>query len=174
MALIRSLPGKVPKIHPQAWLAENATIIGEVELDRAVSVWYQVVIRGDVNKIVIGAESNIQDGTVIHATYEGASTWIDAQVTVGHSCILHACRVGKGSLIGMGSILMDQVEVGEWSLVAAGSLITENKKFPPYSLIMGRPAVWKRSLTQEEIAKLKESAANYLMYTSWYQKETYD
>ena len=169
MPWIRPLRGIKPQIHPKAWLAENATIIGDVEIGEESSIWYQVVIRGDVNRIQIGKQTNIQDGTIIHATYQTYPTRIGDEVTVGHLCLLHGCSIGRGSLIGMGSIIMDGAEIGDYCLVGAGSLVTEGKKFPSGQLIMGRPAVVKRCLRPDEIDALKESAQNYRLYSNWYQ-----
>lgn len=169
MALIKSVRGFAPKIGQKVFLAENATLIGDLQIGNEASIWYNVVIRADVNNIQIGDRTNIQDNTVVHATYQTQPTWIAQDVTVGHSCILHGCRIEKGSLIGMGAIVMDGAEIGEYSLVGAGALVTEGKKFPPRSLIVGRPAQLKRGLTDQEVEMLKESISNYLLYKTWYE-----
>lgn len=168
-ALIVSVRGFTPKIHPSAYLFPNATIIGDVEIGEKSSIWSQVTIRGDVFKVVIGKEANVQDGSVIHGTYGKCGTVLGDRVTIGHLVMMHGCEIGNGCLIGMGSILMDQVKIGENSLVGAGSLVTEGSVFPPRSLILGRPAKFKRELTAEEVAKLEQSADNYLLYSKWYQ-----
>jgi gamma-carbonic anhydrase len=169
MALIRSVRGVHPCVGEEVFLAESCTLIGDVVVGNQASLWYQVVVRGDVHSIRIGDRTNIQDQTVIHATFETASTEIQEDVTIGHACILHGCIIERGSLIGMGSIVMDGARIGEYSIVGAGSLVTESKSFPPYSLIMGRPAVFKRSLTEDEITMLKQSPLNYLTYKGWYE-----
>ncbi len=167
--IIRSLLGKTPKIAESAFIAENAAIIGDVKIGEKASIWYNVTLRGDVMPIVIGDESNIQDGSVVHGTYKKCGAVIGKRVTVGHLVMLHGCTIGDGSLIGMGSIIMDQTEIGELSIVGAGSLVTEGSKFPPRSLILGRPAKLKRQLSEDEIKLLEYSADNYLLYQTWYE-----
>lgn len=169
MGLIKSVRGLSPLIGSETYIAETATLIGDIKVGAQCSLWFNVVLRGDVNSITVGDRTNIQDNTVVHATYLTHSTLIESDVTVGHSCLLHGCKIGKGSLIGMGSIIMDGVEIGEESLVGAGTLVTEGKKFPPRSLIVGRPAIVKRPLSDKEILSLKESIKNYLLYKSWYE-----
>jgi gamma-carbonic anhydrase len=168
MKIIRPARGFQPEIAKDAFVAENAAIIGDVKIKEKASIWYSVTLRGDVMPIRIGSETNIQDNTVIHGTYNEHGCTVGNRVTVGHNVILHGCEIKDGSLIGMGSIIMDGAVVGEDSLVAAGSLITEGKKFPPRSLIIGRPAAVKRSLSDEEVKSLQDSADHYIMYTSWY------
>ena len=165
---IVTVRGKTPKIDPSCFVAGNGAVIGDVEIGAKSSVWYNVVIRGDVNQIRIGSETNIQDGSVLHGTYEKFGTFLGNRVTVGHLAMLHGCEIGDGCLIGMGSIVMDGVKIGANSLVGAGSLVTEGSVFPPRSLILGRPAKFKRELTAEEVDLLEHSADNYLLYSSWY------
>lgn len=169
MAEIISVRSFVPQIDPSVFLAKNSTIVGDVKIQKNSSVWFQSVIRGDVSAITIGENTNIQDGTVIHGTFEKFSTQIGSQVTVGHLCMLHGCTVGDLCLIGMGSLLMDGCEISENSIVGAGSLITESSKFPPGVLILGRPGKVIRNLNSEELAFLKKSADNYKLYSSWYK-----
>lgn len=160
--------GKAPVVGTDVFIADNARIIGDVQISDRSSIWYNVTIRGDVMPIKIGSETNIQDGSVLHGTYGKFGCEIADRVTIGHSVILHGCKINQRCLIGMGSIVMDGAEIGEYSVVGAGSLVTEGKKFEPYSLIVGRPAVFKRKLTEEEIKFLDQSADNYLQYKSWY------
>jgi gamma-carbonic anhydrase len=169
--MIKALRGKTPKIDKSCFVAENTAIIGDVEIKEKSSIWFNVVVRGDVNSIRIGKESNIQDGSVIHGTYEKFGTTIGNRVTIGHLVMLHGCSIGDGCLIGMGSIVMDGAKIGAQSLVGAGSLVTEGSIFPPRSLILGRPAKFKRELTAEELENLELSADNYLHYSTWYQDE---
>jgi len=169
MAEIISVRNFTPQISASVFLAKNASVIGDVQIGPNSSVWFQSVIRGDVASISIGESTNIQDGTVIHGTFEKHSTRIGNEVTIGHLCMLHGCSVGNLCLIGMGSLLMDGCVISENSIVGAGSLITENSKFPPGVLILGRPGKVIRNLNSEELAFLKKSADNYKLYSSWYR-----
>lgn len=164
------LPHGKPQIGEGTFLAPTATVIGDVQIGKNCSVWFNAVVRGDVMPIVIGDDSNIQDGTIIHGTYKKCGARIGKRVTVGHGVILHGCEIGDRVLIGMGAIIMDKAKVSSDSIVAAGALITEEKEFPSGVLIVGRPAVVKRELTSEERAFLDKSADNYLFYKTWYEK----
>lgn len=168
MAIITAR-GFTPQIEQDVFLAEGAQIIGDVKIGKGSSVWFNTTLRGDVMPIVIGTETNIQDGSVLHGTFGKYGCEVGDRVTIGHSVVLHGCKIGTRCLIGMGSIVMDGAEVGEYSVVGAGSLVTEGKKFPPRSLIVGRPAVFKRPLTDEELKFLEQSADNYLLYKTWYK-----
>lgn len=161
--------GYKPELAENVFVADGAQIIGAVKIGEGSSVWFNTTLRGDVMPITIGRETNIQDGSVLHGTFGKFACEIGDRVTVGHSVILHGCKIGNACLIGMGSIVMDGAEIGERSVVGAGSLVTEGKKFPPGSLIVGRPAVFKRTLTDEELKFLEQSADNYLLYKSWYK-----
>lgn len=163
------LRGKAPQISEKVFIADNARLIGDVKVGAGSSIWFNVTLRGDVMPIVVGREVNIQDGSVVHGTFQKCGTVIEDRVTIGHLVMLHGCRIGAKCLIGMGSILMDQCEIGEQSIVAAGSLVTEGSIFPPRSLIVGSPAKVKRPLTEKEIQFLDQSADNYLLYKSWYE-----
>lgn len=160
--------GVSPIIAENVFVADNARIISDVEIGEGSSIWYNVVIRGDVMPIRIGKEVNVQDGTVIHGTYGKWGTTLHDRVTIGHLAMLHGCEIGRGTLVGMGSIIMDGVKVGEHCLIGAGSLLTEGTEIPPRSLVLGRPAKVKRTLTEEEIDLLEKSADNYLLYKTWY------
>jgi gamma-carbonic anhydrase len=161
--------GATPQIKEDVFLAEGSQIIGDVRIGRGSSVWFNTTLRGDVMSITIGCETNIQDGSVLHGTYGKFACEVGDRVTIGHTVILHGCKIGNTCLIGMGSIVMDGAEIGERSVVGAGSLVTEGKKFPPGSLIVGRPAVLKRPLNDEELKFLEQSADNYLLYKTWYK-----
>lgn len=161
--------GKTPVLHKNSWVAPTAAIIGDVEIGEKSSIWFHTVLRGDVMPIRIGRETNIQDNTVIHGTYEKVGTTVGDRVTIGHSCILHGTYIEDQCLIGMGSILMDGSRIGPGSIVGAGSLVTEGSVFPGGVLILGRPAKVIRPLKPEEAAFLPQSAENYLMYRSWYK-----
>ena len=151
-----------PGIHPSAFIAENATVLGDVEIGEDASVWFGSVIRGDVNYIRIGARTNIQDMTMIHVSSKTHPTILEEEITVGHRVTLHGCYVERQCLIGIGSILLDGVRIGSQSLVAAGSLLTPGTQIPPRSLVMGAPAKVKRELTDEELAYLDRSWRNYI------------
>ena len=161
--------GLTPVIGEKVFLADNARLIGDVEVGDDSSIWYNVTIRGDVMPIRIGKEVNVQDGTVIHGTYQKYGTTLHDRVTIGHLVMLHGCEVGKATLVGMGSILMDGVKVGDHCLIGAGTLLTEGTVIPPRSLVVGRPGVVKRELTDKEVELLEKSADNYLLYKTWYE-----
>lgn len=162
--------GIKPQIHETAFLASGCRIVGDVTIGAYSSIWFNAVIRGDVNKVIIGKETNIQDQSMIHVTHNGLPTIIGDRVTVGHMVMLHACQIGNRSLIGMGAIILDGAEIGESCLVGAGSLVTQGKKFPAGSMIMGSPATIKRALTQEEIDRLDYSASHYVNVMNGYLK----
>jgi carbonic anhydrase/acetyltransferase-like protein (isoleucine patch superfamily) len=163
--------GFLPQIHPQTFLAPTAALIGDVQISEGASVWYGCTLRGDVMPIRVGKDSNVQDNTVIHGTYQKFATTIGERVTIGHSCILHGTTIEDECLIGMGSILMDGSLIGSGSIVGAGSLVTEGSKFPGGMLILGRPAKAIRPLKAEESAFLKQSAENYKFYQTWYENQ---
>lgn len=160
---------KTPQLGQDVFMAEGAQIIGDVQIGERSSIWFNTTLRGDVMPIIIGKETNVQDGSVLHGTYGKFGCEIGDRVTIGHSVILHGCKIGTRCLIGMGSIVMDGAEIGEFSVVGAGSLVTEGKKFPPRSLIVGRPAAVKRPLNEDELKFLEQSADNYLLYKTWYK-----
>jgi carbonic anhydrase/acetyltransferase-like protein (isoleucine patch superfamily) len=169
--MIKPYRGTVPTIHPTAFIEETAVIIGDVHIGAESSVWFNAVVRGDVFYIRIGDRSNVQDGTVIHVSNGEHATILEDEVTIGHNVTLHGCYVERGSLIGIGSIVMDEVRVGHHSLVAAGSLLTPGTQIPPRSLVMGSPAKVKRPLTDEEVAGLDQYWKNYVEYTKIYRGE---
>lgn len=150
-----------PRVAPGAWVADNASVIGRVELAEGASVWYGAVLRGDNDWLRLGRNSNVQDGSVLH-TDHGIELVVGDNVTVGHQCILHGCVVGDGTLIGMKSVILNRARIGRHCIVGAGSLVTEGKDFPEGSMIMGAPAKVVRPLTPEEIQRLALSAAHYV------------
>ncbi len=151
-----------PQVDGTAFVEESARVIGEVRIGRESSLWFNVVVRGDVNFIHIGARTNIQDGTVIHVSRGTHPTVLGDEVTIGHNVTLHGCTIGDGCLIGMGSVILDGAEIGAESLVAAGSVVPPGTIIPPRTLVVGAPARCKRSLTDVEIEQLRGSAANYV------------
>ena len=158
-----------PSIHETAFIADNATVIGDVEIGEDSSVWFGSVIRGDVNYIRIGARTNIQDLTVIHVTTDTHPTVLEDEITVGHRVVLHGCHVESGCLIGIGAVLLDGVRIGARSLIAAGSLVTPGTIIPPRSLVMGSPARVKRELTEDELGRLDQSWRNYVELKNKYK-----
>lgn len=150
-----------PQVHPSAFVADTARVIGRVTLAEDSSVWYGAVLRGDTDPITVGRGSNIQDGSVLHADI-GVPLTIGAYVTVGHQVMLHGCTIGDESLIGIGAIVLNGARIGRHCLVGAGALVTEGKVFPDGSLILGSPAKVVRSLTTQEIEGLRQSAQHYI------------
>lgn len=167
--MLIELPQGKPTIGADTFIAPTAQIMGDVHIGTNSSVWFNTVLRGDVMPIFIGNETNIQDGSILHGTHHKCGVTMGSRVTVGHGVILHGCSIGDRVLIGMGSVIMDMARISSGSFVAAGSLVTEGKEFPPDVLIVGRPAVVKRTLTDEERAFLDKSADNYLLYKTWYK-----
>lgn len=170
--MILSYQGKAPKLHESVFIAEGAHIIGDVTIGKDSSVWFNAVIRGDVNFIRIGERTNVQDNSVIHVTYEKSPTFIDSDVTVGHSAVLHGCTIEGYCLIGMGAVLLDNCKIGDHSLVAAGALVREGFVVPPKSLVAGMPAKVVRELNQDELKGLEDSAQHYVNYVESYRNRT--
>ncbi len=166
--MLRPFRTILPRVRPSAFVDESAQVIGDVEIGDESSVWMNVVIRGDVNTVRIGDRTNIQDGSVIHVMRGTHPTTIGNDVTVGHAAVLHGCTIHDRVLIGMGALLLNGAVIGEDSIVAAGSLVPEGKVFPPRSLLMGRPAVLKRAVTDAEIAGIRDYAQRYIGYRKDY------
>ncbi len=161
MPLILPFLDKLPRISPDAFIADNATIIGDVEIAEGASVWFGCVLRGDVGPIRIGKRSNIQDLTMIHTTTDYSEAHVGEDTTVGHSCVLHGCRIGHRVLVGMGSILLDNAMIGDDVVIGAGTLVTSRMVVPPRSLLMGRPAKVLREATDKERCLGPDGAATY-------------
>jgi gamma-carbonic anhydrase len=169
MSSIIPYKGIVPQIHTSVYLAEGSRIIGDVGIEDESSVWFNTVIRGDVNYIRIGKRTNVQDNSVLHVTTTAAPLNIGNEVTIGHSAILHGCTVDDCCLIGMGAIILDGAHIHRHTMVAAGSMVLEGFDVPEGMLIAGVPAKIKRSLTSEEIHQLHQSAENYTQYARVYR-----
>ncbi|MFA9190865.1 gamma carbonic anhydrase family protein [Flavobacterium sp. FZUC8N2.13] len=170
--LIKSVNGKSPLIPEDCYVAENATIVGDVTLGTSCSVWFNAVIRGDVNSIKIGNKVNIQDGAVIHCTYQKYPTIIGNNVSIGHNAIVHGCVVHDNVLIGMGAIVMDNCTVESNSIIAAGAVVTQNTTITSGSIWAGVPAKKVKDLNQSSFAgEIERIAENYLMYSSWFKEE---
>lgn len=172
MALIKPVKGITPKFGKNCFLAENATVVGEVEMGDDCSVWFNAVVRGDVNYIKIGNKVNIQDGAVIHCTYQKFPTNIGNNVSIGHCAIVHGCTVKDNVLIGMGAIVMDNCIINENSIIAAGSVVLENTVVEAGSIYAGIPAKKVKEMNQQLFeGEIKRIAENYLMYSQWYKKD---
>lgn len=169
--MIRPFRGVHPRIQPTAFISDSSQVIGDVHIGEESSVWFNTVVRGDMFYIRIGNRTNVQDNSVIHTRTGAHPTILEDEVTVGHSVTLHGCYIERGSLIGIGSIVLDEARVGARSLVAAGSLISPGTIIPPRSLVMGMPAKVKRPLTDEEVAGLDLYWQNYVEYTKMYKSE---
>jgi len=158
---IYQLGEHAPEIDPSAFVADTATLVGNVTLEANASVWFGATLRGDNEPITIGENSNVQEGTVMH-TDPGYPLAIGKNVTVGHQAMLHGCTVGDGSLIGIQAVVLNGARIGKGCLVGAGALVTEGKQFPDHSLILGSPAKVVRTLTQEDLLRLEATAASYV------------
>ena len=156
-----------PDIEKANFVADSADIIGDVIAEENSSIWYNCTLRGDIESIRIGKNTNIQDNTVVHVGYD-VGTVIGDNVTVGHSAIIHGCTIGDDCLIGMGAIILNHAVIGKESIVGAGALVTMGKKFPPRSLIMGSPAKAVRSLTEEEVESIRKNVASYVAISKEY------
>lgn len=168
--MLRPFLEKIPQIHETAFVVESAEIIGDVVIGPNSSVWFNTTIRGDVYHIRIGRCTNIQDNCVLHVTRSTFATRLDDYVTVGHSATLHGCHVKSNNLVGIGSIILDDVVVEENCIIAAGALITRGTKVPSRSLMMGVPAKRVRELTDQEVKSIREHADHYLEYMEMYKR----
>jgi carbonic anhydrase/acetyltransferase-like protein (isoleucine patch superfamily) len=158
---IYQIGNDTPDVADTAWVADSAQVIGRVTVADQASVWYGSVLRGDTERIVVGARSNVQDGCVLHAD-PGFPLLLGEDVTVGHQVMLHGCSVGDGSLIGIKAVVLNGAKIGKGSLVGAGAVVTEGKEFPDHSLILGAPAKWVQTLTEAHLARMRASAEHYL------------
>lgn len=169
MAYIKSVRGFTPQIGKDCFLVENATIIGNVIMGDGCSVWFNAVLRGDVNSIRIGNHVNIQDGSVLHTLYQKSVVEIGDYVSIGHNVVVHGAKIDNYALIGMGATLLDHAEVGEGAIVAAGSVVLSNTKIPPYTLWAGVPAKFVKNVEPEQTNEINRKIAhNYAMYAGWY------
>ncbi len=162
--MLRPHRGRLPRIHPTAYIDDSAQVIGDVEIGEESSVWMTVVIRGDVHSIRIGRRSNVQDGTIVHVMKDTHPTTIGDDVTVGHAAMIHGCAIEDRCLIGMRATLLNGCRIGTGSIVAAGTLVVEGMDVPPRSLVMGSPGKVKRSLTDAEVDEIQMYADRYVTY----------
>ena len=170
MALIKSVRGFTPIIGKECYLADNATIIGDVIIGDECSIWFNTVLRGDVNSIRIGNRVNIQDGSVIHTLYEKSVSILGDDVSIGHNVTIHGATIHDGALIGMGSVVLDHAEVGEGALVAAGSVVLGKTIIKPGEMWGGTPAKVIKMVNPEQAKEINQKIAkNYLMYSKWYE-----
>ena len=159
---------KTPRLGSGVFVAEGAYIIGDVEIGDQTSVWFNAVVRGDVNYIKIGSRTSIQDGAVCHCTLNLYPLIVGSDVTVGHRAVIHGCKIGDGCLIGMGAVILDDAEVGEQSIIAAGSVVAPGAKIPSRTLAVGVPAKPKRPVTEEELKEIEEGVAHYMKLAQSY------
>lgn len=171
MKIIKPVNGKHPHISKDCFIAENATIVGEVFIGKQCSVWFNAVIRGDVHYIKIGNKVNIQDGAVIHATFQKSPTTIGNNVSIGHNAIVHGCTIHDNVLIGMGSIIMDDCVIESNSIIAAGAVVTKNTHVESGTIYAGVPAKKIKNISNEMISgEIDRIANNYVEYSSWFKK----
>ena len=172
MALIKKVRGKTPVFGNDCYLSENATIVGDVTMGNDCSVWFNAVIRGDVNSIVLGNKVNVQDGAIIHCTYEKAATVIGNNVSLGHNAMVHGCTIHDNVLVGMGAIVMDGAVIESGSIIAAGAIVLENTHVAKGSIYAGVPAKKVKEVSPELLSgEVERIANNYLMYSGWYKED---
>ncbi|REH54548.1 carbonic anhydrase/acetyltransferase-like protein (isoleucine patch superfamily) [Tenacibaculum gallaicum] len=171
MPIIKPVRGKHPQIPNDCYIAENATIVGDVQMGEACSVWFNAVIRGDVHYIKMGDKVNVQDGAVIHATYQKSPTTIGNNVSIGHNALVHGCTIHDNVLVGMGSIIMDDCVVESNSIIAAGAVVTKNTHIESGSIYAGVPAKKVKDISKELISgEIDRIANNYVKYSSWFKE----
>jgi carbonic anhydrase/acetyltransferase-like protein (isoleucine patch superfamily) len=170
MALIKECKGVSPKFGQDCWFAENSTIVGDVVMGDQCSVWFNAVVRGDVNSIRMGNKVNVQDGAVIHCTYEKTKVNIGNNVSIGHNALVHGCTIEDNVLIGMGSIVMDNCHIEENCIIAAGAVLLEETRVESWSIYAGVPAKKVKSLSPELFqGEVQRIANNYVLYSSWFK-----
>lgn len=169
MAIILAVEGQLPTFGEQVWLAPNATVVGNVSIGKQGTVWFNAVIRGDVNRIQIGDYSNVQDGAVIHCTYQKTETIIGNYVSIAHNAIVHGCTIEDRVLVGMGAIIMDGAYVESGSIIAAGAVVTQGMRIPSGSIYAGNPAKFLKPVSEEAAEVFMRTAMNYVKYASWFE-----
>ena len=170
--IIKAVNGHAPQIPEDCFIAENATIVGEVSMGKNCSIWYNAVLRGDVHFIKMGDKVNVQDGAVIHATYQKSPTTIGNNVSIGHNALVHGCTIHDNVLIGMGSIVMDDCVIESNSIIAAGAVVTKNTIVKSGSIYAGVPAKKVKDISEELISgEINRIADNYVKYSSWFKQE---
>lgn len=170
MAIIKTVRGHTPQFGKDCFLADNAVVVGDVSMGDNCTVWFSAVVRGDVNSITIGHNSNIQDGAVIHGTYEKAKTVIGNNVSIAHQAVVHGCTLEDNVLVGMGAVVMDGSVVGSQSVIAAGAVVLPGTIVPPGSVYAGVPARRVKEVSEEMKGVIERTARNYPMYAKWYEE----
>jgi len=171
MAIIKSVRGFSPQFGNKCFLADNAVVVGEVIMGDHCTVWFNAVIRGDVNTITIGNNTNIQDGAIIHCTYQKSKTVIGSNVSIAHNAVVHGCTIEDNVLIGMGAIIMDDAVIGTGSVIAAGAIILPKTRVEPGSIYAGVPAKWVKDTGNEMKEVIQRTARNYPMYAEWFKED---
>ena len=169
--IVRSYQGKEPRFGQRVFVADNAAVIGDVEVGDDASIWFGVVLRGDIHHIRIGARANVQDNCVLHVEAASDPAIVGEEVTIGHAAVVHGCTVERGALIGIGARVLSGSVVGEQALIGAGSVVTEGMRVPPRTLVLGVPGRVKRELTADELARLDRSWRSYVSYKDRYLSE---
>ena len=169
MAIVKSLRGFTPKMGDNCFLADNAVVVGDVTMGKNCTIWFNTVVRGDVNTITIGDNTNIQDGAVIHCTYQKTKTTIGNNVSIGHTAVVHGCTIEDNVLIGMGAIIMDEAVIGKGSVIAAGAVVLSKTIVEPGSIYAGMPAKKVKDIGDEMKAVISRTAKNYPMYAAWFK-----
>jgi len=171
MAIIKTVRGFTPKFGDKCFFADNSVIVGDVVMGSNCTVWFNAVVRGDVNSIIIGDNTNIQDGAVIHCTYQKSKTIIGNNVSIAHNAVVHGCTVEDNVLIGMGAIIMDDAVIGSGSVIAAGAIILPKTQVEPGSVYAGVPAKRMKATGSEMIEVIQRTARNYPMYAAWFNED---
>ncbi|MDP1816487.1 MAG: gamma carbonic anhydrase family protein [Leadbetterella sp.] len=169
MALILPVLDKIPVYGDNCWFAPNATLVGDISMGKDCTVWFNAVVRGDVNAIVMGDRVNIQDGAVVHCTYQKTKTIIGNNVSIAHNAIVHGCTIEDEVLIGMGAIVMDGAIIGKNSIIGAGAIVTQNTKVPPGTVWAGNPAKYIKDVSPELGEVFMRTANNYVLYSGWFK-----
>ena len=169
MAIILPVNDVLPKLGENNWIAPNATIVGDVTFGKACTIWFNAVVRGDVNSIVFGDYCNVQDGAVIHCTYQKTKTIIGNYVSIAHNAIVHGCTIEDKVLIGMGAIVMDGAHIGTGAIIAAGAIVTQNTKVPEGTIYAGNPAKYLKAVSSDASEVFMRTAMNYVMYAGWFK-----
>ncbi len=169
MPLIKPVKGISPTLGENCWLAENATVVGDVKFGKNCTVWFNAVVRGDVNSVIVGDNSNIQDGAIIHCTYQKTKTTIGNYVSIAHNAIVHGCTIEDKVLIGMGAIIMDGAVIETGSIIAAGAIVTQNTRVPAGTIYAGNPAKFLKNVAPDAAEVFMRTANNYIMYAEWFK-----